>query len=165
MHAAAWIRLLRRIPPGQAENLTVVTSAGAELSLQSIVRLDEDFLVVRARLAGTSDAGRAFFIPYDQIDLLGFQKPVREEDVRVLFDGPGAWPAAEQHYAASPPPAERERAIAPAAAATPEPQSAPPQNVLPSPAAPGDARALPTKSKVLANLRARLKAGSGSSAR
>lgn len=153
--AAAWIRLLRRIPPSQADNLAVATTAGAELSIQSILRLDEDFLVVRARLAGTSEAGRAFFIPYDQIDLVGFQKPVREEDVRALFDGPDAWPAAEQPFAAPPEPVERE----PAAATAGSPE------LPPAPPGPSDARALPTKSKVLANLRARLKAGSGPTAR
>lgn len=158
--AAAWIRLLRRIPPSQVDNLAIVTSAGAELSIQSILRLDEDFLVLRARLTGTSDAGRAFFVPYEQIDFVGTQKSVREEDIRALFDGPDPRPLAEQVVAA---PAGEVDSGAMAEIA-PQAPAEPPRPAPPAPG-PGDARALPTKSKVLANLRARLKAGSGPAAR
>lgn len=154
MHGQAWIPLLRRIPPEQVERLCLVTTAGTELSLQSIVRMEEDFLVVRARISGSSDTGRAFFIPYDQVNFLGFTKAVREEDLLALFDGP-------EHYV----PVARIASdlsggnlqlahVLPESAPVP-----PPAPLAPTPAAPADARPLPTKSKVLANLRARLKSG------
>ncbi len=155
MNGSAWIPLLRRIPPEQVEKLCLVTTAGIELSLQSIVRMEEDFMAVRARLSGSSDTGRAFFIPFDQINFVGFTKPVREQELLTLFDGPEhyvpvaraeAGPAAEEQQPAPPPP-EADPAAPPAP---------------PPPAVPAEARPLPTKSKVLANLRARLKSGPGS---
>jgi hypothetical protein len=157
MNGSAWIPLLRRIPADQVEKLCLVTTTGTELSLQSIVRMEEEFLVVRARISGSSDTGRAFFIPYDQVNFLGFTKSVREEEVQALFDGPGQYvPVARvvpdlpgmDHQPAHVPPE--------ATPVQPPPPAAPP----PTPAA--DARPLPTKSKVLANLRARLKSGPGS---
>ena len=53
-------------------------------------------MVVRGRLAGSSDSGRVFFLPYSQIDYAGFQKPLREEEFDALFsDTPAAAAIAE----------------------------------------------------------------------
>ena len=163
MHASSWVQLIRRIPADQIPNLLLMTTAGTELNLQSIVHCDGEFLVVRARMAGTSDAGRAFFIPYDQIHFLGLQKPLKEEQVRAMFDGPGVWPvhAAPPVATAAPPPAEADP-LPPFGA---QPES--PPDVAPQPSMPasgsrnGEAKPLPSKSRVLANLRARLKPGAG----
>src|SRR5206468_1157898 len=88
MQAAAWVALLRRIPPEQHDVLVIVTTAGAEISIQTLFRTDAEFLVIRGRMAGTTDNGRTLIIPYDQINYLAFAKPVAETVLRSLFDGP-----------------------------------------------------------------------------
>src|SRR5947209_794025 len=91
MQNPAWVSLLRRIPPAQHQNLLVMTTIGVEVALQSMLRLDEEFLVIRGRLKGSTDTGRVFFIPYDQINYIGFQKPVKESVVEAVFsDAPAA---------------------------------------------------------------------------
>lgn len=165
MQAPGWIRLLRRIPPHQIENLSLVTINGIELSVQSLVRIEEEFVLIRARVSGSSDAGRAFFVPYDQINFLGFQKPIKEDELRKIFTGPQAWPTAEEQAAAEQYEAEVEPLEAEEPLALPEEEAvtdpSPPPST-PAPAGPQEARVLPSKSKVLANLRARLKSGGGS---
>jgi hypothetical protein len=158
MENPSWVALLRRIPPEQQFNLMLVTNNGLEMSILSVLRIEEDFVVLRARMAGT-DLGRTLFLAYDRITYLGFQKPIKEIEVRAMFGeiSPEPQPAAELK------PEEPALASGP-----PEPQAtAPPASPSPSPphpASPPQARSsarvpLPSKSAILERLRARSQAG------
>src|SRR5260370_13066150 len=85
MHSAAWTALLARIPPEQHDRLMLVTTIGQEITLYALLDLTEDYLAIRGRLAGSTDAGRVFFVPYDQINYLGFQKELKESTFRAMF--------------------------------------------------------------------------------
>src|SRR5262249_32336987 len=87
MQGQAWISLLRRIPPEQQDTLVLVTTVGIELSIKNILRLEDDYVAIRGRLAGTTDAGRVFFVPYDQINYVGFLNEMKEAQFHVLFGG------------------------------------------------------------------------------
>jgi|SRR5262245_42653057 len=156
MENPSWVALLRRIPPEQQFNLMLVTNNGLEMSILSVLRVEEDFVVLRARMAGT-DLGRTLFLPYDRITYLGFQKPIKEIEVRAMF---GEMPPEPQ-------PTAELKPEEPAPASGPsEPQAtAPPASPPPShPASPAEARSsarvpLPSKSAILERLRARSQAG------
>ncbi len=92
MPSAAWIRLLRLVPPKEQDGLKLVTCNGTEIAIQAILRLDPDFLVVRGRLAGSQDAGRIFFVPYEQIDHVGFYRAVKDSEFEEMFAGLDAAP-------------------------------------------------------------------------
>ena len=64
MQESLWSTLLRRIPPAKHDILIVVTAAGVELMIKKIIRLDEDFVILRGRLAGSSDQNRIVILPY-----------------------------------------------------------------------------------------------------
>jgi hypothetical protein len=85
MQNAAWMALWRRLPPDQHDQLMVVTAIGTEIAIQNVLRIEEDFVVIRGRLAGSSDTGRVFFVPYNQINYAGFQRAVKEEEFDALF--------------------------------------------------------------------------------
>jgi hypothetical protein len=85
MHDAAWVKLLRHIPAGEYSNLLLVTSSGREVAIQGLLRIDPECLALRGRLAGSTDAGRIFFVPYSQIDYFGFQQPLKEAEFHELF--------------------------------------------------------------------------------
>src|SRR5262245_25625478 len=93
MQNLTWFALLQRIPPAQHDNLLILTSTGTEIAIQGILRMEEEYLVVRGRLSGTTDAGRVLFLPYNEITFLAFQKPIKEKDVYAIYgeDGPPAW--------------------------------------------------------------------------
>jgi hypothetical protein len=158
MQNASWVALLQRIPPEQQDNLMLVTNNGIEISIQSIIRAEEDYLVMRGRMAG-SDLGRTLFLPYDRITYLGFQKAIKEVEVRAMFGELllKGQPAAElQPAEPSPPSAATAAPSAPAEVAPPPPPTAP----IPS-AAPRRSSAripLPSKSAMLERLRARSQA-------
>lgn len=110
MQNTAWIALLRLIPPAQQENIVLTTSNNTDIAVQSVIRAEKDFLVLRGRLTGTTEGGGFFFLPYDQIVYLGFQRPWKEAEVRAMFGEiePAAVAAetASPDEAAAAPPAE-----------------------------------------------------------
>jgi len=160
MQSSAWNVLLRRIPPEHHDSLAIVTTVGIEITIQDIVRIEEDHLVIRGRLAATAQGGRIFFIPYNQINYLGFQKEVRVAQIMAMYGEAPAAPMAEpKARALSPRPGVAEPAATeakPDAPASPTPP--PPPEVNP----PSEAAAqlkIPRRSGVLERLRARAQAG------
>jgi hypothetical protein len=94
---ASWATLLRQIPADQHDTLIVRTANGTEITVQTLLRIDYEFVIVRGRLAGTQDQGRLFILPYANIDYFGVNRLVKDEDFNALFAGvvipePGARP-------------------------------------------------------------------------
>jgi hypothetical protein len=89
MHPSGWITLVQTVPPEFHDNLSVFLLNGVELSVQAILRMEEQFIVMRGRVMGSTDAGLVYFVPYEQITCLGYSKTVKEEVVQGWFqDGP-----------------------------------------------------------------------------
>lgn len=120
MHNAAWVKLLRHIPANEQSNLMLVTTGGTEITIQCLLRLDPECLALRGRLAGSTDAGRVFFVPYSHIDYFGFQKPLTEADFHELFNNLELLsPSAPPNPAAAAAPPEAAPPVAPSAHPTP----------------------------------------------
>ncbi|HEX3313877.1 MAG TPA: hypothetical protein VHR72_03245, partial [Gemmataceae bacterium] len=88
MLEAGWLQIVSRIGVENLDNVSLITVTGNELVIQSVFRLEHDFMIVRARTAGTMDTGRCIVVPYSQVDFLAFNKAMSEEQVTKLFDGP-----------------------------------------------------------------------------
>ena len=153
MRGCVWVALLRCVPPEKHNILMLVTKCGIEIAIQNILRLDDELLAIRGRLAGSQDAGRLYFVPLDSIEYCGFNCAIKEEDYTALFGNLQLPPLA-------PPPA----AVVPAAAAAPPPQDAPPPEAVaePAPESPPTTplRTPAIKSEVLERFRARTTANS-----
>jgi hypothetical protein len=111
MQSSVWAALLRHIPVEQHNNLMVVTGSGTEIAIQGILRIDHQFVALKGRLAGSQDAGRVFFIPFNQIDYLGFQSSVKDSEFRDMFDNLSL-PASAQGTAAAEPAGSADAAAA-----------------------------------------------------
>jgi hypothetical protein len=136
MQNTEWIELFGLFPASQHDKLMIQMTNGIEIAITSLLRLEGPYAVVRGRVAGTSDAGRVFFVPFDRISYLCFQKEVREAAVLALFgESPPAAPVGQEpaETAAAPDPAESQPApaeatppVEPAPAVAPEKPAAPP---------------------------------------
>jgi hypothetical protein len=87
------LKLSRRRPasvpffaPGEVHNqLSIVTTGGIEVVIQTILLLDGECLIFKGRLAASQDTGKLIFVPYDKIDYIGFNRLVAEEEFRSWF--------------------------------------------------------------------------------
>src|SRR5262245_9444517 len=102
MQGPAWLSLLRRLPTALHDGLIIVTSNCAEIVVQSIVRAERDFLVIRGRMSGSQDTGRTVFVPFDQINYIGLAKKPSEAEVQAFLAKPVAGVAAEPAGGAAP---------------------------------------------------------------
>jgi hypothetical protein len=154
MQNAAWMTLLRQIPPNRHEIVVLVTCAGTEISMQNLVRLEENYAVVRGRLSGTTDTGRIFFIPYDQLNYLGFQKELKDADIHAIYGEREPEPAKVISSAdnESPPPTQSEPpALDPAEL---RPQDPPQLDNSQDPLKTETRLSIPRRSRILERLRA-----------
>jgi hypothetical protein len=141
--------------------LTLVT--GADVVVQRLIKLDPEFAILRGRMAGTQDIGRVVVIPYAHLVTVNLTRPLSDTDLEAIFgkngqafageivlSGPVNETAALGH---GPLEEEPERDI------RSEPQKKPAGGAKP---------AMPSKTQLLAKLRARLndpsRPGGGSSA-
>lgn len=146
MQAQVWDALLRKIPANYHAGLSVSTLAGAEIILQSIIRLEPTHALVRGRPAGSTDGGRIMIIPFDQIDFVSFTQRLSEAEVQAIFG------SATTNF-----PEISVRPEQPEANGTP-PAESPVKNLTtpPAPPEPANKSGRPSKSMLLAKLRARL---------
>jgi hypothetical protein len=140
MKGTVWIGLFHRIPATYHDSLVVKLTSGAEVVLQTLLSLDEDYMVVRGRTAGSTDEGRVFLVPYDQMQYVGFNRYVSEPDLRSMFGSEAA---------ATPPPVVAADPVAEPAPAVSTPEKPPETEPPKKPAA-------ISKTILLARLRARL---------
>jgi len=145
MQSTAWKTIFNRIPREHHEIMMVVTSIGIEINVRYIQLLEPDYVVLRGRLGGTTDAGRLFFVPYDQINYVTFSKEIKEEQIADMF-------GLEAPPEKGPIPEGLDMEVA--AEATPEPEKEKPT----PPAEPAKPAALPGKMALLERIRARVRA-------
>jgi hypothetical protein len=136
MQDKGWATLLSYIPAERHDGLMLVTRGGTEIAVQTILRVDHQFMALKGRLAGSQDTGRLFFIPFSELDYLGFQKSMREDEFVELFGGL-RMPAPDDVSAAPVALVPPSSAVPPAAEAPP-----PPAVVAPAPAPPPAANGL-----------------------
>src|SRR5438067_1180718 len=168
MQNPSWIALFERIPAKWHDSIALILATGTEILMQSILRLESDYAIIRGRMAGSTDAGRVLILPYDQIVNVAFTKRMLEPEVQAIFgktmeasSAPGGTAASDDESAAAAlaePEVEAEETPSLAlamqmrtAALNPsQPAAAQAQGGAPAKNAP------PSKSILLARLRARL---------
>jgi hypothetical protein len=154
MQGNVWYSLLQQVPAEYHHKMMVVTTGGTEIAIQSVLRIDQEFMAIKGRLSGSQDSGRVFFMPYQSIDYFGFQLEMKDEEYASLFGNlstpdPHAVPAAPAAVPAGAPPPAPE----------PEPE---PEPVAAAPVGPSQKTPLPIKSAVLERFRSRNLSGSSS---
>jgi len=95
MQGSSWTSVLAMIPAEQHSKLVVITHNNSEIHLQGILHQEPEFFVVRGRLAASTDAGRVFILPFDQVHYIAFRDAMKESDVLAMMGVPGAAAAAK----------------------------------------------------------------------
>jgi hypothetical protein len=155
---AHWVALLRRVPTALHNSLMLITTVGTEVAVQDIFRLDDEFMVLRGRMSGTTDNGRVFVIPYDQLHYVGFQKLLSPTELQAFLDPAIAAPIEPA------PVIEQPTAATPAAEDKPAPEPPPQPAPVPPAQAPEQAPEPPSRVVLLQRVRARLAAAQAKAA-
>src|SRR5437762_8731478 len=85
MQGSDWIALLRRIPAELHNTLALGLVTGEEVVVQQVIRLEENFVIVRGRMAGSTAEGRIMAVPYAHMTLVAITKRMSEPEVQTLF--------------------------------------------------------------------------------
>jgi hypothetical protein len=92
MTGQEWIEMFLLIPDTELK-LVIVLQNGTELCVDTLVRFEPSFLVVRGRAGGSIDESRGFFVPYDQMTCLRLDRVLTLEDLETMFGLPDEVPA------------------------------------------------------------------------
>jgi len=138
----AWIAMIRRIPGSLHDAIALGLTTGVEIVVQKIVRLEPDFMILRGRLAGTQDTGRAILVPYAQLTFVAITRELKDPELEEIFGK--AAPAAIADAPAAPAHAAPAEPVSEAKPETPPPE--PPKK--PEPA---------SRASLVAKLRERIK--------
>jgi hypothetical protein len=146
MQGASWIALFRRFPLNLHDGLILTLTTGAEVVIQKFVKLDQDYVILRGRMAGTQDNGRVVALPYDNIVAINVTRRLLEQEIEAVFGKEGQTFAANVALTAA--------ASAESSGDTPLDTAEAVEEAEPveAPAKP----AMPSKTALLAKLRARL---------
>jgi hypothetical protein len=106
------VDLFKRIPEETHAQVNLVLRNCFVLSVDVVIRFEPTYLVFRGREGGTTDEGRGFFVPYDEISYLRIERPVRVGEMKAMFGETGhidaedrLSAAAQEAAAVTPPPA------------------------------------------------------------
>ncbi len=126
MQSDDWRELLQIIPRKYHDIIVLLTAGGAEVAVQEVVRMDGPYLVVRGRVAGTTDTDRAFFVPYDSLLYVRFQRTIPDTVLYGLYGQTPPDPVADPAPAQAPAEAEKAPPAEEAAPAVEQPAPEPP---------------------------------------
>lgn len=113
-----------RIPDSIHAQTNLVLKNGMILSIDTIIRFEGTYVVLRGREGGTTDEGRTFFVPYEDIAYIKIERVMRLQDVKKMYADGGLADKTEAENDADDA-AENEAATAPADVMTPAPTPGP----------------------------------------
>ena len=112
------VDMFKRIPEETHAQVNIVLRNCFVVSVEVVVRFEEAYMVVRGREGGTTDEGRGFFVPYEEISYLRIERPVRVGELKAMFGEMGHIDAEDRLSA----PADKQATPAtPAGDAAPQP--------------------------------------------
>ncbi len=112
--------MLQRIPVESLGQVNLALRNGYLLAVEAIARFEETYIVFRGREGGSTDEGRAFFVPYDEICFIKIERSVRVGELKGMY-GEAGYVDAEDRLSAATAAADAAEAAEAAAVAGPRP--------------------------------------------
>lgn len=77
--------ILDKIPPHDVPKTVLILRFATSITLDSIIRKEDEYLVVRGREAGTNDDARAFFVPFDEVLCVKLDRVVKLSEMKRMY--------------------------------------------------------------------------------
>lgn len=79
------VDLFKRVPEAYHPQMNLVLRNQFVLSVDMVVRFEPTYLVFRGREGGTTDEGRAFFVPYEEVAYIRLERVVRLGELKQMY--------------------------------------------------------------------------------
>jgi hypothetical protein len=79
------VEMFKRIPERMHQYVNLVMHNQAVLSVDVVARFEPTYLVIRGREGGTTDEGRAFWVPYDEVSYVRVEQVLKLGDLKRLY--------------------------------------------------------------------------------
>ena len=83
------VEMFAKIPEGMHPQVNLILRNGFCLSVSMVARYEDNYVVFSGREGGTSDEGRGFFVPYDEISYVRIERAVRVGELKRMFGETG----------------------------------------------------------------------------
>ena len=83
------VELFKRIPADYHAQVNLILRNQAVLSVDMVARFEPVYLAFRGREGGTTDEGRAFFVPYEEIAYFRLERVVRLGELKQMYGETG----------------------------------------------------------------------------
>jgi len=81
--------LFKKIPESSHAQVNLILRNKVMLTVDVVARFEPTYLVFRGREGGSTDEGRAFFVPYDEIAFVRLDRLVRVGELKLMYGETG----------------------------------------------------------------------------
>lgn len=86
MKREQWVNIFQKLPESMHDQVAFSLSTGIDVFNQRFLLYGDEFLLIRGRLGGTDEAERIFMVPWDELRMIFFSRPI-EDDILVKMFG------------------------------------------------------------------------------
>lgn len=79
------IKLLKKIPESLLDQLVFSLSTGIDVYTQRLLQFGDEALLIRGRLGGSDESERVFLVPWPEVKMLFFSRPVEDPVLYNVF--------------------------------------------------------------------------------
>ena len=79
------LELFKRIPERMHQYVNLVMRNQTVLAVDVVARFEPTYLVMRGREGGSTDEGRGFFVPYDEVAYVRVEQVLKVGDLKRLY--------------------------------------------------------------------------------
>lgn len=81
--------LFDKIPKADHPQINLILRGQGMITVDVLIRLEPTYVVLRGREQGSTDEGRAFFVPYDEIAYFRLEKVVKLGEIKAMYGETG----------------------------------------------------------------------------
>jgi hypothetical protein len=83
------LELFKRIPEHYHPQVNLILRGQGMITVDIVVRFEPTYVALRGREQGSTDEGRAFFVPYEEIAYLRLERVVKLGEMKKMFGETG----------------------------------------------------------------------------
>lgn len=83
------VDLFKRIPESYHPQVNMILRGQGMITVDTVVRFEPAYVVLRGREQGSTDEGRAFFVPYEEIAYLRIERVLKLGQLKKMYGETG----------------------------------------------------------------------------